>query len=90
MLLPFLLAAAEQKTPARLDVNAATVEQLEKLPGMNRQRAETIVRVRARNGPYRRVEELRQLPGITKRQYERLLELLAVAEPESAKPEREN
>ena len=90
MLLPFLLAAAEQKTPAHLDVNAATVEQLEKLPGMNRQRAETIARVRGRNGPYRRLEELRQLPGITKRQYERLLELLTVAEPESAKPEREN
>ena len=83
MLLPMWLAAAEEKTPARLDINAATVEQLEVLPGMNRQRAETIVRVRERNGPYRRVEEVRQLPGVTKRQYERLLELLTAAE---AKP----
>ena len=79
MLLPLWLAAAEKKTPARLDINAATAEQLEVLPGMNRRRAETIVRVRERNGPYRRVEEIRQLPGITKRQYERLLELLTAA-----------
>jgi competence protein ComEA len=82
------LAAAEEKPAARLDVNAATVEQLENLPGMNRQRAETIVRIRERNGPYRRVEEIRQLPGITKRQYERLLEILTVAEPEPSKPHR--
>lgn len=47
---------------------------------MNREKAETIVRVRERNGPYRRVEELRQLPGITKRQYQRLLEYLVIRE----------
>jgi competence protein ComEA len=84
------MAAAEKKPPARLDVNAAKVQDLENLPGMNRQRAETIVRVRERNGPYRRVEEIRQLPGITKRQYERLLELLTVTEEQAAKSERTN
>ena len=90
VLLPIWLAAADEKAAARLDVNAATVRDLEILPGMNRQRAETIVRVRERNGPYRRVEEIRQLPGITKRQYERLLEVLTVAGEQAPKPERTN
>ena len=90
MLLPLWLAAAAEGPPARLDLNAATIEQLEVLPGMNRRRAETIVRVRERNGPYRRVEEIRQLPGLTKRQYERLLELLTIAEAKPAKPHGAN
>lgn len=85
MLLPLWLAAAAEGPPGRLDINAATIEQLEVLPGMNRRRAKTIVRVRERNGPYRRVEEIRQLPGLTKRQYERLLELLTVGEAKPAK-----
>jgi len=90
MLIPLWLAAADKKGPELLDVNAATVEQLEKLPGMNRQRAATIVRVRDHNGPYRRLEELRQLPGITKTQYERLREFLRIGEPGSSEKRASN
>lgn len=63
--------AAAQKSkkepPAEpLDLNAATVEQLQKLPGVGPTTAKAIVRFREKSGPFRRVEDLLAIRGITK------------------------
>ena len=55
-----------------LDLNAATVEQLEQLPGIGPATAEAIVRFREKSGPFRRVEDLLAVRGITKRKLEKL------------------
>lgn len=47
-----------------LDVNTATAEQLQLLPGIGPSRAAAIIADRERNGPYRTVEDLARVRGI--------------------------
>ena len=66
-----------------LDLNTATVGQLAALPGLGKERAQMIVRVREKNGPFRAfraLEELLTLPRLTRRQFETLKGLLYVCE----------
>jgi competence protein ComEA len=46
-----------------VDLNAATVESLDALPGVGPARARAIIRYRETNGPFRAVQELTQVPG---------------------------
>lgn len=50
--------------PYRVDVNRASVVDLELLPGLGRARAEGIVLERIRHGPFRRIEDLQRVDGI--------------------------
>ena len=61
-----------------LDLNAATVEQLEKLPGIGPTTAQAIVRFREKSGPFRRVEDLLAIRGITKKKLEAIRPLVTV------------
>jgi competence ComEA-like helix-hairpin-helix protein len=65
-----------------LDLNTATAEQLEKLPGIGPTTAKAIVRFREKAGPFRRVEELLAVRGITKARLEKLKPHLTVKEVE--------
>ncbi len=47
-----------------IDVNRATVEQLETLPGVGPATATAIVTERERNGPFVNVDDLDRVPGI--------------------------
>jgi competence protein ComEA len=49
---------------APINVNTATVEQLEALPGIGPTLAGAIVQERDRNGPFRNVDDLTRVPGI--------------------------
>ncbi len=65
--------AKKKKLPARpLDLNYATVEELQQLPGVGPTTAKAIVRFREKSGPFRRVEDLLAVRGITKRKLEQL------------------
>lgn len=48
-----------------VDVNTASREQLESLPGIGPKIAETIVRDRDENGPFSSVDDLTRVPGVT-------------------------
>lgn len=50
--------------PARLNLNTATVEQLEALPGVGPATARAIVEHRTRHGPFRSVRDLLDVRGI--------------------------
>ena len=81
---PAWIAAAgesrKKQPPAKpLDLNAATAEQLQQLPGIGPTTAKAIVRFREKSGPFRRVEELLAIRGITKRKLEKLRPYLTVA-----------
>ena len=66
-------AEAKKKPPAHpIDVNTATVEQLQELPGIGPGTAKAIVRFREKSGPFRRVEDLLAIRGITKKRLEKL------------------
>lgn len=73
-------------SPVRLDLNRASEEELQLLPGVGTQRARQIVAFRARHGAFRSIEELVELPGFSRVLVERLAPMLTVTPPESKGP----
>lgn len=50
--------------PARVDINSATSDQLDALPGVGPATAKAIISHRTRKGPFAKVEDLLNVPGI--------------------------
>ena len=50
-----------------VDLNTATAEELDTLPGIGEKKALAIVEYREANGPFRAVEELERVKGISER-----------------------
>ncbi len=75
-------AQARKKPPAHpIDLNSASVEQLQELPGIGPGTAKAIVRFREKSGPFHRVEDLLAIRGITKRRLEKLRPYVTVTPP---------
>lgn len=64
-----------------LDLNRATVEELQELPGIGPVLAERIVAFREEHGPFRSLEDLLQVPGIGEATLEALRPHVAVNPP---------
>ncbi|HLX59765.1 MAG TPA: helix-hairpin-helix domain-containing protein [Planctomycetota bacterium] len=58
-------APAETNTVARINLNAADVEELMTLPEMSRRQAQAIIKARAKRGGFKSVGELTSVPGLT-------------------------
>lgn len=74
-------AAAESESgaaPVKIDLNAATREQLESLPGVGEVTAQRILDWRARNGGFTAIEQLREIEGIGERRLASLREQVTV------------
>jgi len=84
-LLMISLAGADQPPPKLIDINTATVKELEALPAIGEARAQMIVRIRERNGPFQNVEELRALPRLSEKQFDALRKLVTVGSEEPHK-----
>jgi competence protein ComEA len=63
---------------AKVDLNAATVEQLDALPGVGPVTAQRILEWRTQHGRFTRVEQLREIEGIGERRFAQLRELVVV------------
>ena len=50
-------------------INVASADELEKLPGIGRKTAETIVSFRNENGPFRRVEHVMLIRGVSEARF---------------------
>lgn len=61
-----------------IDLNTATVDQLESLPGVGPSIAAAIVEHRERSGPFRSVDDLLDVPGIGPARLDALRELVTV------------
>lgn len=57
-------ASARPGVEAPLNLNTATLEELQTLPEIGPQRAQSILDYRAQNGPFQSVEELAAVEGI--------------------------
>ena len=70
--------AAEQEEFVPLNLNTATAEELEGLPGIGTVRAQRIVSDREANGPFRTVEDVMRVSGIGNAVYQQISELVYV------------
>ncbi len=66
----------------RLDLNTATIAQLETLPGIGQRTAELIVEYRQKNGGFKKIEELMNVRGIGEKSFLRLRALITVGPPD--------
>lgn len=77
--------AAASRAMAPVDINAASLADLETLPGIGRQTAERIIEYRDKNGGFKKVEELMNVRGIGEKSFLRLKPMVAVTpKPEKA------
>lgn len=70
--------AAEPEEFVPLNLNTATAEELESLPGIGTVRAQRIVSDREANGPFRTVEDVMRVSGIGNAVYQQISELVYV------------
>ena len=79
--------AAAAKPAAMINLNTATVKELETLPGVGTRTAERIVEYRTKKGPFKKIEELMNVQGIGEKSFLKLKPQLTVsAKPEPATP----
>ncbi|MGH9748205.1 MAG: ComEA family DNA-binding protein [Candidatus Acidiferrales bacterium] len=72
--------AAQKKSPTvPIDLNSATITQLEQLPGIGTTTAKSIIAFRERSGPFKRVEDLLAIKGISKSKLEKLRPYVTIA-----------
>jgi competence ComEA-like helix-hairpin-helix protein len=61
-----LSAAAKKQPPSRpININAATIKELQELPGVGLVTAKAIVQFRQKSGPFHRIEDLLAVRGIS-------------------------
>jgi competence protein ComEA len=67
-------AATAKKIPPlhSIELNHATLIELEQLPETGPKLATAIIRFREKSGPFQRVEDLLAIPGITKKRLEKM------------------
>jgi competence protein ComEA len=72
------MATSPRKPPpgAKVDINNATAEQLDALPGVGPSTAAKIVSEREANGPYKSVDDLMRVPGIGAKKLDALKDLV--------------
>ncbi len=63
-------------TPNAVNINTASVGELEKLPHIGRKTAEAIVAFREDNGPFRRPEHLLMIRGISEKRFAEIVPFL--------------
>jgi competence protein ComEA len=68
----------QRTTSSRLNINAASTAELQKLPGVGEVLATRIVAYRQQYGPFRRVEHLMMVPGFSDYKFRALRELITV------------
>ena len=56
-------------SPNAININTATLDDLERLPGIGRKIAEAIIAFREENGPFRRAEHLLLIRGISEKRF---------------------
>lgn len=69
---------ASKSANKRVNINTATAEELERLPGIGRVIAQRIIEHRSQHGPFRRVEHVMMVGGISEQKFVALEPLITV------------
>ena len=76
-------ATSSASSGAPINLNTATVAQLETLPGIGKSTAERILEYRQKNGGFKKVEDLMNVRGIGEKSFLKMKALITVTAPKS-------
>jgi competence protein ComEA len=62
----------------RININSATAEELETLPGIGRTAAQSIVEYRIQHGPFQTIQDIQNVPGIGPATFDKIKDLITV------------
>ena len=77
---PPKISEAQIRLNGRLDLNRATADELQRLPGVGPTLAAEIVQARERRGRFATADDLRSVPGMGPKKLERIRDLVTVGE----------
>src|ERR1700674_5051348 len=82
-------AQGKKTPPAKpIDLNAATIKELEELPGVGPVTAKRIIEARQKSGRFRRVEDLLAIRGISTKRLEVLRPYVTISLPPPSPPKK--
>lgn len=73
-----LIPASSSTANGLININTASAQELEVLPGIGPALAQSIVSYRNEHGPFQSIEDLKNVPGIGEARFERLKGLITV------------
>jgi competence protein ComEA len=82
-------AGQSQRPQGKLDLNRATAEQLQRLPGIGPVLAQRVIEQRTTHGPFHTVDDLRDVKGIGKKRMDQLRPLIMVDQVTKAEIKRD-
>lgn len=71
-------SSAAEGAPAVVNINSASIEELDTLPGVGEATAQAIVDEREQNGPFASIEDIQRVSGIGEKKFENLKDLICV------------
>lgn len=88
LFLAVALPAFAKKTPPAhpIDLNTATIKELEQLPGVGPTIAKAIVAFRTKSGRFRRLEDLLAVRGISESKLEKIRPYVTIGPPPKKSP----
>lgn len=72
------ITRAGNQASIQVDINSATLEQLDTLPQIGPKTAQNIIDYRNANGPFTRIEDILEVPGIGPITYDKIKDLITV------------
>lgn len=90
-LLSPVISAKKQPPSKPVDLNAASIKELQELPGVGAVTAQRIIDMRQKSGRFRRVEDLLAIRGISQKKLDAMRPYVTIsAPPTSAPPQKGN
>lgn len=77
-------APAARPAGATVDINTASIEEFDALPGIGPALAQRIVEYRRQNGPFQKVDDLLAVKGVGPKMLAKIRDRLAASQPKAA------